>query len=305
LTNTTGYQNTASGVDALLSNITGDNNTANGANALYLNTTGYFNTANGVDALYNNTTGNFNTAIGYFANVLCCSNYSYSSAFGARATITGSQQVRIGSFGYTEDPTSIGGKVGWSTLSDGRVKKNIKENVPGLAFINKLKPITYNVDNNVINQIVQRPVIKDKTGKEIKLSTNELAASRANAAIIYTGFVAQDVEKAAKSLNYNFSGVDAAKNDKDLYGLRYGDFVVPLVKAVQELSKMNDEKDAKINALETRLNKIEEQLKINASTVSFTDATLDQNIPNPFANTPRNWIYASAEICFSTNYYYR
>ena len=57
------------------------------------------------------------------------------------------------------------------------------------------------------------------------------------------------MEKAAKSLNYDFSGVDAAKNDKDLYGLRYSDFVVPLVKAVQELSKINDAKDSALNAM--------------------------------------------------------
>lgn len=40
------------------------------------------------------------------------------------------------------------------------------------------------------------------------------------------------------------SGVDAAKNNKSLYGLRYAEFVVPLLKAMQELSKMNDDKDA-------------------------------------------------------------
>ena len=34
-------------------------------------------------------------------------------------------------------------------------------------------------------------------------------------------------------------GVDAPKNDKDYYGLRYGEFVVPLVKAVQELADRN------------------------------------------------------------------
>ena len=52
--------------------------------------------------------------------------------------------------------------------------------------------------------------------------------------IVYTGFIAQDVEKAARELGFDFSGVDAAKNAKDLYGLRYSEFVVPLVKAVQE-----------------------------------------------------------------------
>jgi hypothetical protein len=56
-----------------------------------------------------------------------------------------------------------------NTSSDKRVKKNIKENVPGLAFINKLKPVTYNLDLNAIDKIVQRPVIKDKDGKPFNL----------------------------------------------------------------------------------------------------------------------------------------
>ena len=30
----------------------------------------------------------------------------------------------------------------------------------------------------------------------------------------------QDVEELSKSLGYEFSGVDAPKNDKDIYGLR-------------------------------------------------------------------------------------
>ncbi len=44
----------------------------------------------------------------------------------------------------------------------------------------------------------------------------------------------------AKNIGFNFSGVDAPKNENDLYGLRYAEFVVPLVKAVQELSHQNE-----------------------------------------------------------------
>lgn len=47
-------------------------------------------------------------------------------------------------------------------------------------------------------------------------------------------FQAQEVEKAAQELNFEFSGVDKPKNKNDLYGLRYAAFTVPLVKAVQE-----------------------------------------------------------------------
>jgi hypothetical protein len=101
---------------------------------------------------------------------------------------------------------------------------------------------------------------------------------------VYTGFVAQDVEKAAKELGYDFSGVDAARNEKDLYGLRYAEFVVPLVKAVQELSKENDELVRRIEKLESILGK--KQLQENAvqeSKLSAAehDAFLLQNAPNP------------------------
>lgn len=302
LYNTTGFSNTAIGNKAIFSNTTGSLNTAIGRGALQQNTTGGLNTAIGAGALLNNQTGSYNTALGYGSgdNV---GSYSNSSAFGYAATISASYQVRIGSTTQgNNDPTSIGGKVDWSTLSDGRVKKNIKENVPGLIFINKLKPITYNLDNVAINEILQPPAIKDKNGNNIKPSADELSAGKANAAIIYTGFVAQDVEKVARSLNYDFSGVDAAKNDKDLYGLRYAEFVVPLAKAVQELSKMNDAKDSAINAMkdnyDTKINTLQNQInELKAMIVSnqtkvndeqsavISSASLQQNIPNPFTHS--------------------
>jgi hypothetical protein len=198
--------------------------------------------------------------------------------------------------------SSIGGYQSWTTLpSDKRVKKNIKENVPGLAFINKLKPVTYNLDLNAIDKILQRPAIKDKDGKIIQPSVAETTARKEKEKIVYTGFVAQDVAAAATSVNYDFSGVDVPKNDKDIYGLRYSDFVVPLVKAVQELSKMNDNKDAKINDLETRLAKLEAMMNVQQSMINLSSASLDQNVPNPFSKTtaisyslPRK--YSSAKI---------
>ena len=86
--------------------------------------------------------------------------------------------------------------------------------------------------------------------------------------ILCTGFIAQEVQKAAKDIGYDFSGVDAPKNENDLYGLRYAEFVVPLVKAVQELSAKNDAKDAEINDLRTRLAKLEAMMNVQQSAVS-------------------------------------
>ena len=58
------------------------------------------------------------------------------------------------------------------------------------------------------------------------------------------GFIAREVEAAAKEIGYNFSGVDKPKNDKDIYGLRYAEFVVPLVKGMQEQQEMIEDLEA-------------------------------------------------------------
>ncbi len=88
-------------------------------------------------------------------------------------------------------------------------------------------------------------------------------------------------------MNYDFSGVDAAKNDKDLYGLRYAEFVVPLVKAVQELSQQNNELKKRIEKLEAALPATNSTNLSSAASknIAVTDASLGQNIPNPFNNT--------------------
>ncbi len=63
-----------------------------------------------------------------------------------------------------------------------------------------------------------------------------------------------------------------------MYGIRYAEFVIPLVKAVQELSKENDE-------LKSRLDKIEQilaQKNEQQTSVILSSASIEQNIPNPF-----------------------
>jgi len=249
--NTTGYENIATGFQALffnnsgnnntaigsytLYNNTGDHNAASGSNALYNNTSGSYNTANGYAALYTNTTGSDNTALGYGANVIG-GGLTHAMALGFFAVVDASYKVLVG------DPNiiTIGGFAGWTTYpSDSRFKNNIKENVPGLAFITKLNPITYTMDIEAIDARLYpngQDHLSNADHKEI--SADEKSAKDAKSKIIYSGFIAQEVEKAAKDLKYEFSGVDAPKNDNDFYGLRYADFVVPLVKAVQEQQMM-------------------------------------------------------------------
>ncbi len=299
---TTSNENTAIGDAALQILVEGDYNVAIGSVAGQ-NTIGTQNTFVGTSAGRDNTNGGYNTAVGinaaYNGNAKVGSNNTYiggytdgptnsnnSTVLGYGALITTSNQIRLGNGSVT----SIGGYAGWSNVSDGRVKKNIKQNVPGLSFINKLQPVTYNLDLEAVDKITQRPAMKDKDGKTIQPSQNDMDARNAKEQIIYTGFIAQDVEKAAKSLNYDFSGVDAAKNDKDLYGLRYSEFVVPLVKAVQELNDSLEKTNASLQAQIDDLKKMVQALANNkqaaasSNTILLSSASLQQNIPNPYSS---------------------
>jgi trimeric autotransporter adhesin len=284
--NTSGYLNTAGGYQTLYSNDLGHENTGIGAYSLISNTSGSYNTALGSSALLLNGPTSQNTAVGYaslsqtissdgntalgyragatwsngYYNCFIGSetdangpDYYNTIAIGHGTLVTAPNMMRVGN-GAT---TSIGGPVGWSVISDGRVKKNIKEDVPGLAFIRLLRPISYTLDLDAIDRIVQPPVQKTTDGKIVARveSPQFKAACKAKEQIVYTGFVAQEVEQAAKSLNYNFSGVDAPKNDKDLYGLRYSDFVVPIVKAVQEQQSLIEDLQKQINEIKALIKK--------------------------------------------------
>jgi len=247
--NTSGTNNTATGVCALFQNTTGLGNTAVGNNALNPNTTGTFNTAIGFSALYSNTIGSWNTAIGYNADVgaNCMTN---ATAIGYGAIVSGSNQVRIGN----STVSSIGGYANWSNISDGRAKKNIQADVPGLDFINQLQPVTYNLDLDAMDNLLGiDKAKKEKLEKDMPqdLKDKSEKAKKDKEAQVQTGFVAQDVEKTAKSIGYNFSGVNV--DEKGIYSLSYAEFVVPLVKAVQELSAQNEQLQRQIDELKSLL----------------------------------------------------
>ena len=238
-----GSYNTASGVSALLYNTTGSRNSANGYRALRSNTTGTWNTANGYYSLFSNSTGNDNTAIGNSANSIGTA-YDNSTGLGYNADNTASNSVLVGN----SSVTSIGGQVAWTTLSDKRFKTDVrKDEVKGLEFITALEPVTYNYD------IDAQAAWKEQNYGE--KNTDQWEGKYDIEQIRFSGFIAQDVEKLARSIGYEFSGVDAPKNDKDVYGLRYAEFVVPLVKGMQEQQEQ----------IEQQQNEIQELKEANAS----------------------------------------
>ena len=280
--NGTGNDNTGVGNLTLVSNATGSQNTATGSQALALNFSGNFNTAVGNESLFLNSIGNANTSVGHHAlastvaadlntavgsdagsqfllgigNTIIGANadvtqdgISNTVILGESGRATASNQVRFGN----AQTTSIGGVVGFTNLSDGRYKKNVKDDVKGIDFIMKLRPVTYQLDMSGLNA---------KLNSKAKADAQSKKAMDENEKTVFSGFVAQEVEQAAKDAGYNFSGVDKPKTESDMYGLRYSEFVVPLVKAVQEqqqiieaLKKQNAELKQRMATLEKKLDK--------------------------------------------------
>jgi len=270
-----GHSNTAMGAYCMEENTTGGYSVAMGRMASRLNTTGSFNVALGVYSQLRNETGSYNTAVGYLTGpAIGMTNLTNANAFGYGATNTASQQVRIGNSAVS----SIGGYANWSNLSDGRFKENITEDVLGLEFINALRPVSYTVNHAKLNQFLG---FDEEARQDLEADVKE---------VVQTGFIAQEVEQAAQKLGFDqFHGVDQPESERDHYGLRYAEFVVPLVRAVQELNTQNEQLMAELEVVQAELDALSnsEEKALGTSDAlgnAFGEVTLFQNNPNPFSS---------------------
>lgn len=141
------------------------------------------------------------------------------------------------------------GSIGWkniysnntlNVISDQRQKTDVQDAALGLSFIKALRPVSYRmvvgsqepdggVDANGLPTVTPKPGVRT-----------------------HYGLIAQEVKAAVDAANAgDFAGwLMADKNDPNsAQMLRYGEFISPLIKAVQELS-------AKVEALEARVTEL-------------------------------------------------
>ena len=151
----------------------------------------------------------------------------------------------------------------YSAVSDERSKTNIKPMANVLEKISQLKPASYQ--------------FKDAKDKQE-----------------YDGFIAQQVMKVFPNLvTHNVE----TERKVDQYLLNYSGFGVIAIKGIQELMKQNDSLKSELENLKSEITQIKSMLqKGNQSTgsgaglnatinTSLTNASLEQNIPNPFPNS--------------------
>ena len=267
--NTTADSNTAVGHQSLGANTTGALNTAVGATSMDACTTASYNAAFGYGALGSVTTGNDNSALGVDAGTnitTATSNTCIGRAAGDSITTGGNNTIIGASCDAAADAynaISLGQGIGgvsdyfyfgksgnvvynnftansnWARASDERWKKEITTNTElGLDFINDLRTVTY----------------KWKAPSELDNTLSEYDAKKTTPYYqnkMY-GFIAQEVKQALDDKGItDFAGwnIDATSSD-DKQGVSYEMFVIPLVKAVQELKTELDAAKARIATLE-------------------------------------------------------
>lgn len=240
--NTTGSENHGLGWFSLGSNTTGWYNVAIGSLSLRENTTGTANVGSGYSSLYNITSGSYNTAYGHRSGISLGSAVNNTVCIGSAAGFgtTVTNHINIGN----TSNVWIGGQVNWGTFSDARTKKNVAEDVKGLDFIRKLRPVTYNFDHKKEFELLN-PGQDDNMDFPEKYDIEKIK---------FSGFIAQEVEAAATKAGYEFSGVVPPPNGKGAYTLRYAEFVVPLVKAIQEQQEYIEKLEARLQKLERSAN---------------------------------------------------
>jgi trimeric autotransporter adhesin len=285
--NTTASNNVAIGNTALLLNTTGANNTAVGYQALDANTTGTLNNALGVGALGANTTGSSNTAVGHAA-MLAATTGTDNSAFGKNAgenlttgiqntligsnagqglaaLTTGSNNVMIGMNSYATagavNQIVIGtdicvgqgdnyftfGKTGnrvynqytvdanWARTSDGRLKRNVNDMSLGLSFVNKLRPVSYQWKPSY------------EVPQELVTQYNE--QNKMDLGVVMHGFIAQEVKAALDEVGSTYNCGVWSEGSDGTQSISREMFIMPLVKAVQELSAQVTALQAEVNTL--------------------------------------------------------
>lgn len=234
-----GNKNVALGSFSLEENFTGENNVAVGYKALQSNRYSSKCTYIGTNTSHSNIPNN---------NF----NYSNSAAFGYNSITNAGNKIRIGD----QNITLIEGNVAFSVGSDGRFKKNVTEDIPGLDFITLLRPVTYIWDVDSFQHHITSEM-PDSIAEIYYPTTEEIAHADTT---VRTGFIAQEVDSVANSINYDFDGVYRPQNSTDNYSLSYSSFVPSLVKAIQEQQVIIESQEATIDSLTTQINQLTQAL---------------------------------------------
>jgi len=206
----------------------------------------------------------YSALVGSSVQLYSGSSSVYGNQFGAVGVIAGGfNPIASNSAGMgpgNDNIFSCGGSVNrWTAVwavngtiqtSDSRLKTNVTPSPLGLNFISKLKPVSYKwisggkvpdgttTPTQIGNVTVDMKNLKDRPGVRT-----------------HYGLIAQEVKQTLDELNVDDFAGWALENKDDpnsTQALNYGQFIAPLIKAVQELKAELDAAKAEIAALKAK-----------------------------------------------------
>ena len=243
----TGLRNSAIGFESLIAaEAAATGNSAFGAHSGGAISSGDYNTCIGETAGMNLTSGDENIAIGHDSTLAAA--VSNQIAIGTLATVTAQYGIAIGNNISAATNDAVIGKNGatitvdfdadgtWAQASDIRKKRNINDDSLGLSFINELKTKTY-----------QWKPAEDHPEEWGNFTVNEegdKVYADINTDVVMHGLIAQDVKKALDNAGCNTFG-GWGEDENGMQEVSKTMFVIPLIKAVQELTKRVKELESK------------------------------------------------------------
>lgn len=230
-----GSENSGLGVDSLKYLSSGQKNAGFGNLTLYSINTGSWNASIGYRAGYSNTSGGQNVYVGAYAGGTATDSNQMS--FGYNAQSGGANTIQMGNSSISTADI----QVSWTVASDERVKDNITDTAIGLDFINALRPVTFTKIHPADYPTEIREDRYKQGGADYDEETEAPIKGEFDTTTVHDGLIAQEVKATMDSLGVDFSGWKEKADGRQ--GIQYEALVMPLIKAVQELS-------AKVEALE-------------------------------------------------------
>jgi hypothetical protein len=232
--------------------LTSDQNVAIGSNALDSGTSALANVAIGNSSGHKINTGDFNVTIGASAgDAITSGSQNVSIGVSSDCAATVNNQIAIGYTAVSGGVNTIqmGNssiatadiQVSWTVASDERVKDNITDTAIGLDFINALRPVTFTKIHPADYPTEIREDRYKQGGADYDEETEAPIKGEFDTTTVHDGLIAQEVKATMDSLGVDFSGWKEKADGRQ--GIQYEALVMPLIKAVQELS-------AKVTALE-------------------------------------------------------
>src|SRR6266542_3377318 len=282
-------------------------------------------TAVNVDLLPGGTTGTKNLGsqakpwgTGYFNGSVICNGaggtygvYGQGSAYGVRgAGGIGGVRGDGGSYGVFGVGSSYGiygfshtwagyfnGKVyssGGYTTSDQKLKQNIRDFTSAMDVINKLQPKQFKFRQDGNYKLMNLP--QGSHFGLIAQDVEKVLPDLVNDTKFETAMAQPQSIEATLQQTQEYAKTETQSETIEFKSLNYTELIPVLIKGMQELSTINDEKATRINAQQKQINELQKQidelkaivLRSNPQTGTNTKiagTSLAQNFPNPFTNT--------------------